>query len=142
MNLRRRVVVVGAGVGGLMAAALVAAEGHEVTVLEQQPLPGGKLREVCVGGRSLDAGPTVFTMRPVFETLFDDLGLRLDDLLALRPARVLARHAWNERERLDLPADLDEAVDAIGAFAGAAEARGYRSLRARVASTTRWSGLT
>ena len=131
MNRRRRVVVVGAGVGGLVAAALVAAHGHDVTVLEQQVLPGGKLREVHVAGRGLDAGPTVFTMRPVFEALFDELGLRLDDLLALQPARVLARHAWNDRDRLDLPADLDEAVDAIGAFAGAAEARGYRSFCAR-----------
>ena len=125
MNSGRRVVVIGAGVGGLVAAALVAAQGHEVTVLEQQAAPGGKLREVELAGRRLDAGPTVFTMRPVFEALCEELGVRLDELLTLRPARVLARHAWGDDERLDLPADLDAALDAIGAFAGAAEARRY-----------------
>jgi 1-hydroxycarotenoid 3,4-desaturase len=45
----------------------------------------------------------------------------------LRPADILARHAWSEAERLDLYADIDRSADAIGAFAGPAEARGYRA---------------
>ena len=126
-------VVVGAGVGGLAAALALAADGVEVTVLERAAQPGGKLRELVVDGQRVDAGPTVFTMRWVFDELLALLGERLDDHLLLRRAQVLARHAWSETEQLDLHADLAQTLDAIGRFAGAAEARRYRAFCTRAA---------
>ena len=124
----QRVIVIGAGIGGLTAAAELAARGLQVTVVEAQPTPGGKLREVPVGGGlRVDGGPTVFTMRWVFEALFEALGTSVEAELELRPATILARHAWDEA-RLDLFADIDRSADAIGAFAGAEEAKGYRRL--------------
>ncbi|GAA0577415.1 phytoene desaturase family protein [Craurococcus roseus] len=126
-----RVVVVGAGIGGLAAALDLAARGFEVLVLERAAAPGGKMREVAVGGEGgarLDAGPTVFTMRWVFEDLFDAASASIADHLTLKPATVLARHAWDGGGgRLDLFADVARSADAIGAFAGAAEARGFRA---------------
>ena len=119
-------VVIGAGVAGLAAAVLLAARGLEVTVLERAAAPGGKMREVAAGGARIDGGPTVFTMRWVFEELFAEAGASLDDHVTLLPVSVLARHAWSERERLDLFADTGASAEAIGRFAGAAEARGYR----------------
>lgn len=130
-TLPRRVVVIGAGMGGLAATLLLAAAGHQVTLLERAHAPGGKLRQVAIGDALLDAGPTVFTMRWVFEALFEAAGTRLEDHLTLRPATVLARHAWNASERLDLYADIDRSAAAIEAFAGPAEARGYRAFCAR-----------
>jgi 1-hydroxycarotenoid 3,4-desaturase len=126
-----RIVVIGAGVGGLAAALDLAARGHEVLVLERAATPGGKMREAEVGGARLDVGPTVFTMRWVFESLFADAGAALTDHLTLHPAELLARHAWSERERLDLFADLERSAEAIGAFAGPAEARRYREFSER-----------
>jgi 1-hydroxycarotenoid 3,4-desaturase len=120
-----RVIVIGAGVGGLVTALELAARGAEVLVLERAGTPGGKMRELSPGGAPMDAGPTVFTMRWVFEELFDSIGLRLADHLALQPVRVLARHAWRGQQRLDLFADIARSADAIGRFAGAAESRGY-----------------
>lgn len=120
-----RVVVVGAGVGGLVTAALLAARGLSVTLVEAEAGPGGKLR--AIGG--IDAGPTVFTLRHVFEEIFAECGARIDDHLTTAPAHLLARHAWGE-DRLDLFADPDESEAAIGDFAGAADARGYRAFRA------------
>jgi 1-hydroxycarotenoid 3,4-desaturase len=121
----RPVVVIGAGIGGLACALELAARGTEVGLVERADAVGGKLREVEVGGRRLDAGPTVFTMRWVFDELFDAAGAQLDDHLRLAPAETLARHAWDGEATFDLFADLDRSVDAIGAFSGAAEAQRY-----------------
>jgi len=121
----KRVIVVGAGIGGLVTALELAAGGVEVLVLERAARPGGKMREVTLGGAPMDAGPTVFTMRWVFEELFDSIGLNLADHLSLQPVSVLARHAWNLEEQLDLFADVARSADAIGRFAGAAASRGY-----------------
>lgn len=121
----RPVVVIGAGVGGLACALDLAARGVPVELIEGAGTVGGKLREVPVGGRALDSGPTVFTMRWVFDELFDRLGERLDDHLGLAPASILARHAWTDEACFDLHADLAQSLDAIARFAGAAEAGRY-----------------
>ncbi len=125
------VVVVGAGVGGLSAALLLAARGLAVTVLERAGTPGGKMRQVTAGGAPIDAGPTVFTMRWVFEALFAEAGTSLDAQLNLAPLTTLARHAWDADTQLDLFADIERSVHAIGQFAGAADAAGYRRFCAR-----------
>ena len=121
----RRVAIVGAGIGGLAAAIDLAVAGHRVTVLERQPTPGGKIRQVQAGPTLVDAGPTVFTMRWAFEELFAHAGSNLTDHLFLEPARILARHAWDGVSRLDLHADLAASAEAIGNFAGAREARAF-----------------
>ena len=132
-----RVAVIGAGIGGLSAATLLARQGLAVTVLERAAAPGGKLREEHVGGRRLDAGPTVFTMRWVFDELFEALGTALDSHVTLARADVLARHAWSAAERLDLFAGPARTAEAIAAFAGPADARGFREFCARARSTYR-----
>lgn len=120
-----RIVVIGAGIGGLVSALLLSARGFDVTVVEKEATPGGKMREVAVGGRRLDAGPTVMTMRWVFDRIFGEAGAALDRHVVLTPAATLARHAWSETERLDLFADRARSADAIAAFAGPEEGRNY-----------------
>ncbi|MGQ9831610.1 MAG: 1-hydroxycarotenoid 3,4-desaturase CrtD [Thermochromatium sp.] len=123
----QRVIVIGAGIGGLVAAIQLAARGLQVRVFERAEAPGGKMREVAVGPHRIDAGPTVFTMRWIFEEIFEAAGTRLDEQLELEPLSIIARHAWSEQERLDLHADHERSVEAIGEFAGTHEARGYRA---------------
>jgi 1-hydroxycarotenoid 3,4-desaturase len=126
-----RVVVVGAGIGGLVAALELAVRGVDVVVIERAATPGGKMREVAVGGLNVDAGPTVFTMRWVLDEILADAGTSLDEQVTLRPLEVLARHAWDADARLDLFADRARSTDAIGKFSGLADARGFIAFCAR-----------
>jgi phytoene desaturase len=62
-----RVVVVGGGIGGLAAAALIGRAGHEVTLLEATPWLGGKSRRIELEGRRMDTGPSLLTFPGVWE---------------------------------------------------------------------------
>ncbi len=119
-------IVVGGGVGGLTAAALLAARGIQVTLLERADRVGGKLSDVEIGGHFIDTGPTVLTKRSVFEAVFREAGDDLSRHVHMRPLDVLARHAWSDGSRLDLFADEERSVEAIADFAGARAADGYR----------------
>ncbi len=119
-------VIVGAGIGGLSAAVLLAARGYPVIVVEKANAAGGKMREIQTASGPVDSGPTVFTMRRVFEDIFRQAGTDLSAHVALEPVSILARHAWNDTERLDLFADIDQSVDAISQFANPDEGKRYR----------------
>ena len=131
MSAGQPVVVVGAGIGGLTAAATLAHAGRRVLVLERAAQVGGKLRTLPAGGARVDAGPTVFTLGTWFEDLFAGWGESLPAQLSLQPLEVLARHAWADGPSLDLLADRAAAAQAIGRFAGPAEARRYLDFCAR-----------
>lgn len=120
-----RIAIIGAGIAGLSAAVDLATAGFAVTVLEQANAPGGKMRQIRVAGRDMDAGPTVFTLPAVFDALFAQAGDNFRQRVKLMPAERLARHAWTPNSQLDLYADLARSADAIGELAGKADAAGY-----------------
>jgi 1-hydroxycarotenoid 3,4-desaturase len=126
-----RIAIVGAGIGGLSAALDLVSRGMDVTVFERSSAPGGKLRPHLFGDLAVDCGPTVFTLRHVFEELFADANARLADHITLRPLTILARHAWSDTERLDLSADIRQSAANIGDLAGAAAARRFLEFCAR-----------
>ena len=128
------VVVIGAGIAGLATAVRLSAKGLPVRVLERAASPGGKMREVAVGDARIDAGPTVMTMRWVFEDLFAEAGTSLSDHVTLTPAEILARHAWADGSRLDLFADRNRTIQAISDFASPAEGDRYAAFCERSAS--------
>ena len=136
-----KTVVIGAGMGGLVSALLLADAGAQVTVLETHTECGGKMRQLRPAAQGvqtgnidnplqtlesvgIDSGPTVLTMKWVFEELFAAVGANLDTELVLKKLPVLARHAWSAdagEEQLTLYADTLQTQEAIGEFAGAAE---------------------
>lgn len=130
---RPHTIVVGAGVGGLAAAIELAAAGQQVTMLEKAAEPGGKMRQLPVAGLGVDAGPTVFTMRWIFDGLFETAGTTLDAHVRLESADVLARHAWRQGGQLDLFASVDRSAKAIEEFSDHDNAMGYRAFCARSA---------
>jgi len=122
----KHVVVVGAGIGGLVAALRLASEGLQVTVLERSEQPGGKIRALDVDGYFIDSGPTVFTMKWVFSELMESIGVDFDKELKLTRLPVIGRHFWEDGSALDLFADARESEAAVEAFAGPDEAERFR----------------
>ncbi|MEM1362099.1 MAG: 1-hydroxycarotenoid 3,4-desaturase CrtD [Pseudomonadota bacterium] len=118
-QVQDHVIVIGAGVGGLASAMRLAHHGLKVTVLERHGTPGGKMRALPSAAGSVDTGPTVLTMKPVFDTLFQDVGARLEDHVTLVPQPIIARHFWTDGAQLDFFNDETANIDAVKAFAGA-----------------------
>ena len=121
----RRVVVVGGGIAGLASALELAVAGLEVTIIDRASTLGGKLHQVQVNGHGIDGGPTVFTMRWIFDALFEKAGTTLEQELKIHQASIIARHAWGPDEQLDLYADLHQSAKAVEAFSGPAEANRF-----------------
>ena len=117
--------VIGAGVGGLVSAICLANSGFEVRVIEKQPGPGGKLRQINIEDRQIDSGPTVFTMPWIFEEIFADCGFNFHDHVSLVPMDIIARHSWTDGSMLDLFSDKEKSIEAVREFAGPNEAKGF-----------------
>jgi phytoene desaturase len=100
------VVIMGAGIGGLSAAIHLAAAGRRVIICEQNPTVGGKMGQVTAGGFRWDTGPSVITMRPVFQELFARAGRRFEDSVALQPLEPLTRYFYPDGTVLDATSDL------------------------------------
>ena len=100
-SLPSRVAVIGAGVGGLTCAALLAHAGRRVTVFEKNERVGGKLNWLEAGGYTWDMGPSLLTMPYVFAQLWQKLGRRLEDNLTLIPLPVTCRYRWSDGTVID-----------------------------------------
>lgn len=98
-------IIVGGGIGGLATAVRLLAAGRAVTVLERAAAPGGKMRQLTVGGQVFDGGPSVLTMPAVLEELCAVAGVRRADLVTLEPLLPLCRHFFADGTVLDLFAD-------------------------------------
>lgn len=123
-----RIVVVGAGVGGLTAAIDLAHAGHAVTVLEQAGAPGGKCATVTRGDFRWDAGPSLLTMPQVFRAQFAATGAPLEAELELLRVEPVTRYAFADGSSVELSADLPRALEALEAWSPGAGADWLRFL--------------
>ncbi|MDQ0365890.1 phytoene desaturase family protein [Catenuloplanes indicus] len=125
------VAVIGAGVGGLAAAARLAAAGHSVTVYERAGTVGGKLARYSRDGFTFDTGPSLFTLPQVFEELFADVGADLHDHLDLVRLDPIVRHHFPDGSTLDSCADPAEFTKRIDTAFGARAAADWSRLWSR-----------
>lgn len=128
------IAVIGAGIGGLAAALRLAHAGLKVSVFDMHSAPGGKMRTVPSDAGPVDAGPTVLTMKPVFDQLFHDVGEHLEDHVSLEAESVLARHFWRDGTRLDLMSNFDESRANVDRVFGGRVAREFTRFSRRAAS--------
>jgi len=96
-----KILVVGAGLGGLAAAIRLAGAGHDVEVWEKNGEPGGKVKELAQDGFSWGMGPSLLTMPHVLRELFADAGERMEDHLELIRLDSACRYFWTDGTVVD-----------------------------------------
>ena len=120
-----RVLVVGAGLGGLSAALHLAGAGREVTVLEREDIPGGRAGRLEDSGFVFDTGPTVLTMPELVGDALAAVGESLEDWLELLPLDPIYRTYYPDGSQLDVHSDPARMAAEIEAVIGPDEAAGY-----------------
>jgi diapolycopene oxygenase len=105
----KRVVVIGARLGGMSAAILLARNGFQVTILEKNAHVGGKLNLLQTKGFSFDLGPSIFTLPEVFRLIFEGDGKRLEDYITLQRVDPQWRNFFEDGVDLDLWEDTKDA---------------------------------
>ncbi|SDT73070.1 phytoene desaturase family protein [Actinoplanes derwentensis] len=119
------VVIVGAGLGGLACALHLAAAGRQVTVVEREPVPGGRAGRLSMNGYEFDTGPTVLTMPDLIAEPLNAVGENLSDWLELTPLDPAYRAYYPDGSTLDIRTDTTRMAAEIARVCGAREADGY-----------------
>ncbi|TVQ66528.1 MAG: phytoene desaturase [Balneolaceae bacterium] len=113
----KRAVVIGAGIGGLSAAALLASRGFETTLYEKNNAPGGKMQEYVWNGYRFDTGPSLLTMPFQLEKLFSDCNESIDEYLKIKKPDPLCRYFYEDEIIFDNYQDRRKSVQEIRKFA-------------------------
>jgi phytoene desaturase len=120
-----RIVIVGAGLGGLACALRLASTGRDVTVVEREARPGGRAGRLSLRGYEFDTGPTVLTMPEILAETFAAAGEDMADWLTLDRLDPAYRAFFPDGSSLDVIADSARMADEITRVCGAREAAGY-----------------
>lgn len=122
-----RIVVVGAGFGGLAAAIRLQAAGHRVTLLEKRSQLGGRAGQLTVDDYTFDTGPTIMTAPQLLEDLWHGAGARLHDDVELIPLQPYYRVYFADGRHFDYGGTPAEVEAQIRGF-NAADVVGYQRL--------------
>jgi phytoene desaturase len=98
-----KVIVIGAGIGGMSAAARLAKAGHEVTIFESSDRTGGKCRTRWIGDYAFDTGPSLLTLPAVYRDLFLKTGKRIEHVLDIEPVDPAFEYNFADKTKLTFP---------------------------------------
>lgn len=120
-----RVVVVGAGLGGLSCALRLAGAGREVLVVERESTPGGRAGRLSLGGYEFDTGPTVLTAPGLIADALRSVGEDISSWLELTRLDPAYRAHFPDGSTLDVHTDAVRMADEVAEVCGPREADGY-----------------
>lgn len=120
-----KVAVIGAGLGGLSAAAHLIGAGHDVTILERTAIPGGRAGLIEADGFRLDNGPTVLTMPGLLAETFAAAGADMADHITIRPVDPMYRAVFADGSTLFVRHGRDAMTEEIRAFSTDADAESF-----------------
>lgn len=108
---KRRIIVIGGGMGGLSAAISLAQKGYSVKLFEKNVHLGGKLNRLEQDGFGFDLGPSILTMPHVFEKLFKNSGKNMADYVEITRLDREWRSFFSDGTKIDLYGDLEKMED-------------------------------
>lgn len=131
----KRVIVIGAGVGGLACATRLAKRGHSVTIFEASDFVGGKCRTEWIEGYAFDTGPSLLTLPAVYRDLFLKTGKRLEHILKLEPVDPSFTYNFHDGTTIVFPnLSHNGTVEAISKSLGEQAGKDWHSLLTRAES--------
>lgn len=104
-EMKKKVIVLGAGLGGISAAISLRQEGYEVVIHEKNEHIGGKLNVLKQDGFTFDLGPSILTLPHLFARLFERSGKKMEDYIPIRPLRPHWRNFFEDGSAIDLDPD-------------------------------------
>jgi phytoene desaturase len=110
LNLRHKVLVIGAGIGGLSAAIRLATKGFDVHVIEKTDGPGGKLREQVLGAYRFDLGPSLFTMPELVAELFELCQYPMSDNFQFEKLNDICHYFYEDGTRFVSKGNVEEMI--------------------------------
>ncbi len=133
MRVQTDVIVVGAGIGSMCAAAILGAHGLNVELFEAAERLGGKAGELTINGLAFDTGPSVLTLPHVFEEIFTPLGMSFAEEVSLTEPSPAFRYIYPDGLALDVFANLEQTFDSVRSALGSESARQLQSYMRNVA---------
>jgi phytoene desaturase len=106
--VKKKICVIGAGLGGLSAAIRLANKGFEVDLYEQNSTPGGKAGEIKERGYRFDTGPSLLTMPQVIKDLFSECGENIDDYLSINRLEFICKYFYPDGSIINAYSDQDK----------------------------------
>lgn len=118
--MKKKIIVVGAGPGGLTCAMLLTQRGYEVTVFEKEDRVGGRNAAITLGDYTFDTGPTFLMMTFILREMFRDAGKNLDDYCKVVPLDPMYKLSFPDRD-ISPSSDHNIMQRQIEQFSGAGE---------------------
>lgn len=106
--MKKKICVIGAGLGGLSASIRLANNGFEVDLYEQNNTPGGKAGEIKERGYRFDTGPSLLTMPQVLKDLFSDCNENLEDYLKINRLDLICKYFYPNKSIINAYSDVDK----------------------------------
>lgn len=106
-NMKKKVIVIGAGLGGISTAIMLKINGYDVEIFEKNDKIGGKLNTIKEKGYTFDLGPSILTLPQYFSILFEASGKKMSDYIPIQKVRPHWRNFFEDGTVIDLDPDME-----------------------------------